>query len=70
MSPYERRMWLWAWSVRCRLASKRADLDRMLSAPTQHDAQPGAGLRASSSSSGSSSARGKSGRDAAPTPAQ
>jgi len=70
MSPYERRMWLWAWSVRSRLDSKRADLDRMLRAAMRHDAQPGAGLPASSCSSGSSSARGISGNDAAPTQAQ
>ena len=67
MSPYERRMWLWAWSVRCRLDSKRADRERMLGAPKRYDAQPGAGLPASSCSSGSSSARGTSGNDAVPS---
>jgi len=66
MSPYERRMWLWAWNVRCRLDSKRADLGRMLGATKRYDAQRGAGLPASSCSSGFSSARGISGNDAAP----
>ena len=66
MSPYERRMWFWAWSVRSRLDSKRANLDRMVGATKRHDAQPGAGLPASSCSSGFSSARGTSGNDAAP----
>ena len=47
MSPYERRMWLWAWNVRCRLDSKRADLGRMLGATKRYDAQRGAGLPAS-----------------------
>ena len=66
MSPYERRMWLWAWNVRSRLNSKRADLERMLGAQKRYDAPPGAELPASSCSSGSSSARGTSGNDAVP----
>ena len=66
MSPYERRMWFWAWSVRCRLDSKRADLGGMLMTTKRYDAQPGAGLPASSCSSGFSSARGTSGNDAVP----
>ena len=66
MLLYERRLWFWAWNVRSRLDSKRADLGRMLGATKHYDAQPGAGLPASSCSSGSSSARGTSGNDAAP----
>ena len=70
MLLYERRMWFWAWNVRSRLDSKRADLGRIFSATKRYDAQPGAGLPASSCSSGSSSARGTSGNDAVPASGQ
>ena len=70
MSPYERRMWFWAWSVRSRLDSKRANLDKMLSAPRQRNAPPPAALQASSFSLDSSLARGTSGNDAEPASGQ